>query len=169
MMDRRDFGKNALQLIAAAPVASMIVSAPVRAETAPPQSPDAPGTDKSKEAAGKKPGADKGKENNAKSPATNKSQEASGKSPGSDKGREDMKKSPGADKNREDTTKSPGADKGKENTSKSPGLDKGKGMDAPDKNAAPVLKTKTEKSALFQPDVANEKRRLALAHISRYS
>lgn len=104
----------------------------------------------------KKPGADKGKENNAKSPATNKSQEASGKSPGSDKGREDMKKSPGADKNREDTTKSPG-------------LDKGKGMDAPDKNAAPVLKTKTEKSALFQPDVANEKRRLALAHISRYS
>ena len=53
-MDRRDFGKNALQLIPAAPVASMIVSAPVRAETAPPQSPDAPGTDKSKEAAGKK-------------------------------------------------------------------------------------------------------------------
>ena len=60
-----------------------------------------------------------------------------------------MKKSPGADKNREDTTKSPGADKGKENTSKSPGLDKGKGMDAPDKNAAPVLKTKTENRRCF--------------------
>ncbi len=129
-MNRRDFGKNALQLIAAAPLASMIVSAPVRAETAPPQSPDAPGTDKSKEAPGKKPGADKG---------------------------------------REDTTKSPGADRGQENNNKSPGLDKGKGADATDKNTAPVLKVKAEKTAMFQPDLADEKRRLAIAHISRYS
>lgn len=42
----------------------------------------------------------------------------------------------------------------------------GKGADATDKNTAPVLKTITGKSALFQPDTADKKPRLAFAHTS---
>ena len=146
-MNRRTFGKNTFNLLAATPLVTLAGLGFAQAETPPASNPDQ-GTKTS--VAANKQANEKTSAASKNNPPSDKSQEASDKAPGSDKSREDMKKNPLSDKSAEAKGKAPGSDKSVESGVKNPAL---------------KLNGKTDKSVLFEQDKAMDKHRLALAHL----
>ncbi len=136
-MIRTPLTHNALRLVGASVLVSMLGYSAVNAQNAPDQGASAADQDQAAKAPVQNPLAGKSMESRGKAPGSSRSQEMSSKTPAAGKSMESSKKGPGADKNQEQASKNP----------------------LPNKSGQ-------DQKVQFQPGLAEAKRQLAIAHIA---